>query len=471
MLTLIPLLFFLSSGSGISTLSCSSPPSLTTMALTLEDFIRISDKNRADDLKEINKMIESGVRAEVERVVNPMQTRNEERFGLLESEMSKLKDIMIGPSLLPQADQGNKHLDHVARNDQPNQRDVGPVHETSDSDKVQEALKRAKKIISLQPIDKKKDVDRQFRMHEDITSDDQAMKAAVIEFIECEMKCRNIPNIVNVFPPANTPEYDRLYVEFEDEASVLHVSSFARVFRKPDRQISLYVPRNFQPRFRAFNEQARTIRTAPGLSPGEVKTKVKYGFNDFVLLSKPRNGHWTPVRLETENFPPLLPPPGPAQFSGSPPPGRPRGSPTAQSSGSPPPGRPRGSPPVVSPSSQGEASPAPSPPKQRGSPSRPPNSSNNPNKRGASSPLESGAKVTKPSEPPTLPQSCNERESSPSLPPATPPFTPSLVAQQDNGQFAQTAVCSPLVSTNKHFTFDTRRMSLPASATQSKSLN
>ena len=453
MLTLILLLILFSSGTEfLSTCSITSYP--FTMALTLEDFVRISDKNRAEDLIKINDMIETGVRAEVERVVKPLQKQNEERFGKMESEISKLKDALKAPPPPPppppQPVQVYHYQGHAAPGlSQPPQggSSVG-ARDIPDSDKVKEALKRARKIISLQPI-LKKDVARQYRMYEHVSTDDQAMKAAAIEYIECELKCKNIPNIVTVFPPANNPDYDRLYVEFEDEVAASHVSSYSRVIRKPDHQVSLYVPRNFQPRFRAYNEQARLLRTAPGLSPGDVKTKLKYGLNDFILLSKSRNGHWKPLYLNTENFPPLFPPPGPALTTDSPPPGRPRGSLST-----------------------------PSPQSKRGTP--PPYPPNNPNKRGASSPLESGAKVTRPSELLSPPQSEPCNESTPSLPPTTPLYTPSPPAEQDkptsscdqdSGQFAQTAVCSPLVNTNKDFTFDTRRLSLPAGVVRNKSLN
>ena len=468
MVTLIPLVLFLSSGLGILS-TCPLTSSLPTMALTLEDFIRISDKNRAEDLNKINVMIESGVRAEVERVVKPMQTQNEERFGILESEMSKLKDLFKASPPLPQPAQVHSQQDHPGHRQGVPLQGGGvttPAIFDSDKDRVKDALRRAKNIISLEPIHKRRDVERQYRQYDHITSDDLAMKSAVIEYIDSELKCHNIPNIVSVFPPANTPEYDRI----EDKAAASHVSSFARVIRKPDHQVSIYVPRSFQSRFRAFNDHARSLRTAPGLSPGDVKTKVKYGLNDFVLLSKPRNGRWTAQYVNTENFPPLQPPPGPAQSSDSPPPGRPRGSPPAA-----PPGR------------------------QRGSPSPPPNLANNPNKRGASSPLESGAKATKSTEVPALSEASKEN-----TPPKSPLYSPSLATHtpppdqpsfancfpknycnplpdlaksvlpspdQDNGQFAQTAACSPSVSTNKHFTFDTRRQSLPASVVQGRSLN
>ena len=292
---------------------------------------------------------------------------------------------------------------------------------------------------------KKKDVERQYRQKDGVTNDDQAMLAAVMEYLEGELKCKGeaVPRIVNVFPPANSPDYVRLYVEFEDEVSANYVASFARVLRKPDHQVSLYVPRCFQPRFQALNAYAKTLRTAPGLNSGDLKTKVRYGRADFILQTKPRNGRWSEVQVLSKNIPPLFPPGATDQTGSSPPPGRLRGSP------SPPTGRPGASPPSYQ------------------------------NKRGAGSPLEGLAKAPRPSS-----SSVSSLESFP-VSPGTPCYTPSLavgeararltspvsptlpapVHSMDTGTFGQTAVCSPSLSTNKHFTFSTtRRQSLPVSS-------
>ena len=137
-------------------------------------------------------------------------------------------------------------------------------------------------------------------------NEQQAMVGAVCDYLCYELKFKSaVPSIVRVFPPANITDYDRLYVEFESEFSADYVSSYARHIRKPDHQVSIYVPRGFQPRFRAFNLQARLMRTADGLSPGEVKTKVKYGTTDFCLLSKTRSSSWTIVNFDSGKFPPL----------------------------------------------------------------------------------------------------------------------------------------------------------------------
>ena len=477
MLTLISVIFYLLSICPISPVTCPKT-SVTTMALSLEDFLKISKEQRreeqelraqerASDLKEINKMIEKGVKDEVERVLVPIQAKNDERFTRLEAAMTKIQGCFKDPTL---PHPGTAHPPHPPITPRTTPHSVSPAVVPSGhilSDDVQETLRRVKRIISLQPILKRRDVDRQIRTHDHIKNDAQAMEAAVREYFREELKCQSVPTIVSIFPPANTPDYDRLYVEFEDETTASYMAGHARVIRKQDHQVSIYVPRNFQQRFRAFNDHAKKLRTAPGLLAGDIKTKVIYGWSDFILLTKPRNGRWTSENIDTSTFPPFQSTLGPAPATSSPPPGRPRGSP------SPPPN--------------------PARPAMRGSQSPPPSEQS---KRAASSPLENQSKAAKSSEPSIL----GELDTTPV--PTTPPYTPSLAARKvsaedscpettctpskrsenqpepgsvksvlslhspDTGKFAQTAVCSPSQSNNTHFTFNTRRMSLPAVARQ-----
>ena len=467
-LTIIPQFFFFLASLGIQLPSSSTIPK-QSMALTAEEFLRISKLQRAEDAKireeeraadkkireeekaadmrirseeraadlaKINIMIESGVKAEVERVIEPIQVRNNERFGILEAEMVELKDLLkSGPrNLSPKVQPTQVHPPVV------------PTHDVLPSpvqDDVTSTLSKAKRIISLQPIHWSKDVERQKRQYENINSNDEAMHSAVMEYLRCELKIRDsdVPRIVSIFPPANTSQFDRLYVEFENEYSADFVAGFARVLRKRDHQVSIYVPRCFQPRFQAFNAYAKSVRTAPGLNPGDIKTKIKYGKTDFTLLTKSKNGRWTEDKTVPLSFPPFLP-----------------SSASVSSEESPPPGRSRGS-------------PSPLPPSK---------------KRGAPSPLERLSKASKSSE--NL-VSDPSQSPIPQQTPGTPPHTPTLalsggailasptihskpsspspsyvsVPSFDSGVFGQTAVCSPRLSTNKHFTFETdRRLSLPA---------
>ena len=200
----------------------------------------------------------------------------------------------------------------------------GGEHFSSISSDLVAAISKARRTLSLKPIFKK-DVDLQYRSSESVISEHDAMIAAVKDYLYYELKYRtNVPNIVRVFPPANSPNFDRLYVEFESEYDADYIASFARFIKKPDHQVSIYVPRGFQQRFRAFNLQARLIRTAEGLSPGDVKTKIRYDRVDFCLLSKRKNSPWSVVHFDKSILPPLECITTPVdQNSFSPPPGRP----------------------------------------------------------------------------------------------------------------------------------------------------
>ena len=403
------------------------PNRTINMALSLEDFLKYSSKQRAEDqevrakeraldskvraeehesnLNAMKDLIKSGVKEEVSRVLKPIQDNNEKRIGSLEADMKEIKSILKSGQSSSQPSQSHDHTrdhhpDQASQHEPPHEQLPGgdSHNDVQPNNDVNQALANVRKIISLQPIFPK-DVDRQYRMHSNIQCDKDAMLSSVREYLHYELKCKysDQPRIVRVFTPANTPNYDRLYAEFETEHSANFVASFARFIKKPDHQVSLYVPSTFQPRFHAFNTEAQKIRKAPGLGPGDIKTKVRYGVQDFQLFTKPRNGRWTLARLDTSMFPPLQSPS--SQSSASPPPGRPRDAPPSPprpaslSTASPPPGRPRDAPHSLSRS-----------------------------KRGATSPLENGKKSHKMSSPSHTPP-IHQQES-----PHTPPYTPSLSA-------------------------------------------
>ena len=129
-----------------------------------------------------------------------------------------------------------------------------------------------------------------------------------------------IPKITKIFPPYGVSEYERLYVEFESEHAADYVSFHARNIRKGDIHVGPYFPRMFQARFRALNKIAKSLREAPGVDKGDIKTKIVYGVFDLQLLSRTRNTRFTPVDLDIACLPDIqldvLPP------TSSPPKGR-----------------------------------------------------------------------------------------------------------------------------------------------------
>ena len=162
---------------------------MITKALSLEDFIKISQEQRkeeqelcaqerAADLKEINTMIEKGVKEEVERVLAPIQVKNDERFTRLETQLSKLQEAPKYPPL-PQPEK--VFPPHPPPSTSPARTMVSPLHSpATQSVDVKDTLQRVRRIISLQPIHKRRDVDRQVRTHDYITTDEQAMNTVAM---------------------------------------------------------------------------------------------------------------------------------------------------------------------------------------------------------------------------------------------------------------------------------------------------
>ena len=312
----------------------------SNMSLTLEDFLKASKEQeekrsaereqerardqqtraseRAEDLEKFANMIKLGVKEEVSQAIKPIveqqkqfedSTKDEiralkdntkEKIRALEANITDIKEIIKAgvPQPTPQT-----HPPYY----QPRQQSLGQTA-SNDLERVKVAISAAKKVIYLQPIYKDKDVARQYRMHDDVENDDQAMMHAVKEYLRDELKVKegDMPPIVRVFPPAGSHSYERLYVEFGSEHTADYISSFAQNLRKPDHHVGLYFPRMFQARFRALSTLAKNIREAPGLNKGDMKTKVVYGTDDIHLLARPRDGRWGRAQICLDDLPPIL---------------------------------------------------------------------------------------------------------------------------------------------------------------------
>ena len=131
-----------------------------------------------------------------------------------------------------------------------------------------------------------------------------------------EARLRSL-KIVRVFRSTTIP--DRLYAEFEEESFVHFIYSFVR-FLSPAIHLHLYVPHSFLQRYLAIKNIEYPIRKGPG----NYKTMIKFGFDDFILSKKvPTEAQWTNVPLCPDSLPPVDLTPLP-QHSDSPPIGRSR---------------------------------------------------------------------------------------------------------------------------------------------------
>ena len=182
---------------------------------------------------------------------------------------------------------------------------------------------QSRRILGFSPI-VQDDIDFLKKKHsvEDIH---QAMKLAVIEFLNDEMKVpKSVTDklsIKRIFPPAKQlTGWKTLYTEFNDISTSELINQYVTNLQ-PGKSVSIYVPHSLYPRFSAIRDLEHSYRH------GDIrhKTKVKYGTSDFVLLVKPRDtvhAPWTYVSLDS--LPPLELSPYNGNPSLSPPPGRSR---------------------------------------------------------------------------------------------------------------------------------------------------
>ena len=183
------------------------------------------------------------------------------------------------------------------------------------------AVQAAKKILGFSKITSHH-LEQAIEEHGLDTGDSEAAKVcAVKDFLYYEMK---IPvaevagmKVVRTFRPAKQPESLRLYAEFADETSIHLINRYVRNLQ-PDSNVDIWIPPSLYQRFRDFDTAAYKLRNGPG----NVKTKVKYGDSDFILLKKSSSTEpWTNVI--PENLSPYNPnPPSFLNPSGSPPIGR-----------------------------------------------------------------------------------------------------------------------------------------------------
>ena len=123
--------------------------------------------------------------------------------------------------------------------------------------------------------------------------------------------------VLRTFRPASQPDSSRLYAEFGEESSVVLINSYVRNLQ-PGSNIDIWIPPSLYMRFRDFDSASYKLRTGPE----KVKTKIKYGDSDFILVKKSPTCHsWSQV--VPDNLSPYdTNPPSYVNPSGSPPPGR-----------------------------------------------------------------------------------------------------------------------------------------------------
>ena len=305
--------------------------------MTAEDFFKqIDDRMKTfvssvkDDVTAtIRSEVASTIRSEVSASIAPLRQKQDEivedlestkqRVTVVESENTETKAkvnelekqlILVQRNLSHPTHHSQSHLapppsqlTGARVRSQPGQSLPPQTQHEPGHDGALAVLQAAKKVLGFSPISSE---DIEFLKNKKAINDEtEAMKAAIIEFLNGEMK---IPSyitdkitITKVFTPASQPtNWNKLYAEFSDTSTVELINQYV-VNLVPGVSVSIYVPNSLFPRYCAVRDLEYSFRNGPV----KHKTRIKYGISDFVLLVKPRNQHapWSYPSLA--NLPPL----------------------------------------------------------------------------------------------------------------------------------------------------------------------
>ena len=191
------------------------------------------------------------------------------------------------------------------------------------------------KVAGFKPIEHC-DMLRLKRM-EDIDDEEEAKKLCVREFWKCELRMPRaviddlVTKIRKIWHPDNQ-NWDRLYVEFEDEKSVKICFSYAKNLRNGELQILQYFSPEFRDQFRTLDATAYHLRHPDTTNGVKFKTRIRYGKLGLELEKRhPDQKVWTQVHVP--HLPPVdLNPVPPPAISTSPPSSRVRNNKRPRSS-------------------------------------------------------------------------------------------------------------------------------------------
>ena len=305
-------------------------------------YMKQSDENRKIEIKALEEklsttltdLVKTGVKEEIDAAVEPIKTKQDD----LATEQSKLALKIL------EMERKLNSCTNDHGNTRPNTRVSGPGAEPSahpcpppcpsphpslpcpsngqeESFLRKVAVQKAKKILGfsdIPPLHLQQAIDEHGL---DPNDDEEAKVCAVRDFLYYEMKIpeEKVKNmtVLRTFRPARQPDSSRLYAEFGEESSVVLINSYVRNLQ-PGSNIDIWIPPSLYMRFRDFDSASYKLRTGPE----KVKTKIKYGDSDFILVKKSPTCHsWSQV--VPDNLSPYdTNPPSYVNPSGSPPPGR-----------------------------------------------------------------------------------------------------------------------------------------------------
>ena len=269
------------------------------------------------DVKEEMKQQLTEFREEIRREIFNVREEFIEKVSTLEDKQNEMGDIQsIMDCKVDKLEEELRAMVELVESQRNGPRNGASTEENDEfNDATAKLVQDALRVVGFKPIESR-DIARLKRMN-DIEDDDEAMKLCLREFWRIEMRIPShimdelTRNIKKVWSPVNQ-DWDRLYVEFEDERFVKLCFSYAKFLKDKDTQIMQYFSPEFADQFRSLDAIAYQLRHPQSSNGVKFKTRIRYGQHCLELQKRhPHQRVW--IKVAVPNLPPVdldpVPPP------------------------------------------------------------------------------------------------------------------------------------------------------------------
>ena len=276
--------------------------------MMMEKQKRDIEEKLSDKINEVKTEVKGAVKTVSDRqdAMEAEQAKMKSDIGQLVTKVEELKKIAEDPASQQQV---QPHPEH--HHQKPVNRTYSGVvsdlarpilseylpSDQSDKQKALDLLDLGRRTVSLYPFQPK---DCELEMKRGAKDQDEAKLWAVQTYLRFEMNIKS--HILATFTIEDifslTEVYDTIYVTFSSVTEANTVFSYTRNMRK-EAKVGIYVPKEWQGRFRALNSIAYSLRN-PTCEQLKYSTRIKWGHDDLLLYKKdPGTKYWTAVNTST----------------------------------------------------------------------------------------------------------------------------------------------------------------------------
>ena len=281
---------------------------------------RMEEKREKEKLELVERM--EDMKKEVKGAVKSVSDRQDKMeveqehikndIGVLKSQMEEIKKLVQEPVVQSQGEQHHQegtqqHQLHV----EPGTKSYSKVvefsaqkklleylpSEVSERQKALDLLDLGRRTVSLHPLQLK---DCELEIKRGAKDQNEAKLWAAQTYLRYEMNIKS--HILATFTIEDifvlSENYDTMYVTFSSSIEANTVFSYTKNMRK-EAKVGIFVPKEWQDRFKALNTIAYGYRNPIGDQP-KFNTRIKWGNSDLVLHRKaPGTKYWTALTINT----------------------------------------------------------------------------------------------------------------------------------------------------------------------------